>query len=980
MEVQTKAGRRKQFYYHQALLWIGIGALLRVLLAVLCKGHGTDISCFTAWADRMAQTGSHAFYSDTVFTDYPPGYMYVLWIIGKIHQLFSLPWGSAVGLLLIKLPAIICDTLTAVFVWKLARKRSEKLALYAALFFMFNPAVFINSAVWGQVDSIFTLCVVLTCYLVSEKRLPLSYFIFALGILIKPQTLVFTPVILFGVWNAVWQNKRFQYREFLRQAGFALLAIFSLLIGMLPFGMLKVLTQYVETMTSYPYASINAYNLWALIGKNWMPQDGTLLGISYSKLGTLAILLTVLLAAYICLRAREAKERYIISGAVIIGGMFLFSVRMHERYLYPILALLLLAYVYTKKKEWLISYLLFSAGHFINVFHVLYYPASEAGKLDAIASLDAIFLIVAYVYFIRQVFLSFGLGGKALEEKEEIVILSLPEEEREKMKKKDYLIILAISLVYACIAFYNLGQTKACESAYRFTEESPSVVLDMGSSVYVSKINYFLGNRERRDFQLEVSEDAEGPYRLVSEWEMDSVFCWGSVDINDKGQYYRITSTNPLAMVGELVFYDFDGNTVTPLESIPKAVELYDEQNIYDGRSSFQNSTYFDEIYHARTAYEFLNGEYSYENTHPPLGKIFIALGVKLFGMDPFGWRFMGTLFGVLMIPIFYLFAFKILKNSFLSTITTLLFTFDFMHFVQTRIATIDVFVTLFIMLMYLFMFLYLKEDKYRWLALCGISMGFGVACKWTGAYAGVGLAIIFFCHLFLKYRAAEDKKQCLGNILKTCLFCVVFFIMVPALIYILSYLPFRDGSDRGLIARMLHNQVSMYEYHAHIEATHPYSSWWYQWPTMYRPIWYYSGIISKTVKEGISAFGNPLVWWTGIVAFFYCAYLALRKRMRTAGFLCVAYLAQYLPWFFVTRITFIYHYFPSVPFIALMIGYSMKQFYHTNPVVWRKVLTTYAVCTIFLFAAFYPVLSGMPVSVSYVTTFLRWFDSWVLI
>ena len=65
-----------------------------------------------------------------------------------------------------------------------------------------------------------------------------------------------------------------------------------------------------------------------------------------------------------------------------------------------------------------------------------------------------------------------------------------------------------------------------------------------------------------------------------------------------------------------------------------------------------------------------------------------------------------------------------------------------------------------------------------------------------------------------------------------------------------------------------------MFNYHSGLEATHPYSSSWYQWPTMVRPIWYYSGYVTDAVKEGISAFGNPLVWWGGIPAFLYVLYL----------------------------------------------------------------------------------------------------------
>ena len=108
--------------------------------------------------------------------------------------------------------------------------------------------------------------------------------------------------------------------------------------------------------------------------------------------------------------------------------------------------------------------------------------------------------------------------------------------------------------------------------------------------------------------------------------------------------------------------------------------------------------------------------------------------------------------------------------------------------------------------------------------------------------------------------------------------------------------------------------------------------------------------------------------------------YLWAKKKDRTAAFLTIGYLAQYLPWFFVTRNTFIYHYFPSVIFVVLMIVHSIMQ--------WKEKLTKRSfllLCILLgclameLFLMFYPVLSGQPVDASYVDRWLRWFDSWVL-
>ena len=270
------------------------------------------------------------------------------------------------------------------------------------------------------------------------------------------------------------------------------------------------------------------------------------------------------------------------------------------------------------------------------------------------------------------------------------------------------------------------------------------------------------------------------------------------------------------------------------------------------------------------------------------------------------------------------------------------------------------------------------------------------------------------------------------SNTRRTIVFCLVFFVALPSLIYFLSYLPFRDYSDRGLWDRMLYNQETMFNYHSNLDSTHPYSSTWYEWPIIKRPIWYYSRTITRTatggtragcvknsqvskdtaitaaqasgtnepmltkklrpgprtvtrtlntsLREGISSFGNPAVWWPGIPAAFYMIYLWAKKKDSIAAFLLIGYLAQYLPWFFVTRITFIYHYFPSVVFVVLMITYSILQWKDKMPKRnFIALAAVYGIIAFGLFLLFYPVLAGQPVEASYVARYLRWFGSWVL-
>jgi dolichyl-phosphate-mannose--protein O-mannosyl transferase len=167
-----------------------------------------------------------------------------------------------------------------------------------------------------------------------------------------------------------------------------------------------------------------------------------------------------------------------------------------------------------------------------------------------------------------------------------------------------------------------------------------------------------------------------------------------------------------------------------------------------------------------------------------------------------------------------------------------------------------------------------------------------------------------------------------------------------------------------------------MYNYHANLEASHAFSSHWWEWPVIIRPVWFYVNSVSAEIRQGISSFGNPAVWWFGIIAAVYAISVLFIKRDYTLIFILTAYAAQYLPWTLVSRCTFIYHYFPSIPFVVLLITYFFKN----GPM--KKTGWAYAYCAVVvaLFFLFYPVLSGMPVSVDFVHTYLRWLPGWVLI
>lgn len=1016
--MEHKTNRKYTFF-----IILASAFLFRCLIAYFYQGFLTDTGCFYGWANRVYTGGFAAFYSPDYFSDYPPGYMYILYLVGAILSKFHMTYLSGSCLLLIKLPAILCDIAAGYLIYRAASSRfSERTCLLLTAAYVFNPAVFINSSMWGQVDSVFTLTILVICLLLTEGKTIPAYFVFALGILLKPQTLVFTPLILFGIYEHVFR-KNFSLRKFFANLFGGLVAIGCMVLACLPFGPEKVLSQYTDTLGSYAYISVNAYNFWAMLGLNWASQDKTVLFLTFAQLGTLIIILLTLASAYLFVRKLQCRERYYLCGAFLIITLFLFTVRMHERYLFPAMILLLFTYIISRKKCYLYTYIFLSVSHFLNVYHVLYYydPYDYNARDFAIIFISALMVLSGLFFYVT---LHRDLHGKQstnhMENSEspkaenerqcfcpkQLIAPKPPVASRKALAftKTDWIFLLGITLFYACFAFYHLGNTTAPQTEYTIPYYT---YLDISSSedTQISVLNWYLRNEQDIDFRLEVKNDSDEDWTYIQDFTMKSVFSWGSLTLPYPVDNIRITNMKKDALIGEIVIQDEKDN-ILPVANAASYPDLYDEADTFPETINYLSGCYFDEIYYTRTVHEFMNGLRTYENTHPPFGKILITLGALIFKTTPFGFRFMGALFGVLMLPFLYLLGRNITKNRYLGAFICFLFAFDFMHFAQTRLATIDVFVTFFIIVMYYFMERYIHlsfydrplKETWKPLGACGIAFGFGIASKWTGAYAGAGLAVIFFSQLLIRYReyryALLDPKGSTDrishkhiisvfrkNTLHTIGFCMIFFVAIPFCIYLLSYIPFVDPNHPGLVAGMLANQETMFNYHSKLEATHPYSSTWYEWPTMVRPILYYTKTLEGSLRQGISSFGNPLVWWAGIPAFLYTLYLAIRKRKKTAVFLCIGYLAQYLPWVLVSRCTFIYHYFPSVPFLALMIGYSFLQLREKlNKKAFAALLIGYALAAFLLFILFYPVLSGSPVDYNFAVRFLRWFDSWVLV
>lgn len=974
---------------------------IRCALSVVFYGHSTDINCFMAWAYYLAEDGPGVFYTSGFFADYPPGYMYVLWLVGSIAKLLNISYGSTAYALIVKIPAMLADIGAGYIVYKMAAKRrsfNTSLALMA--FVAFNPAMAFISGGWGQVDQILTLLLLLAVYLFEEDRLELAGLVYGISIITKPQALMAGPLLAAAYFAKVYSGGR---KYAVRTVVSVIAAVAAIFIMSLPFKGTQQPLWFMEklmgTATSYPYASVEAFNFMALLGGNWAPVDEKVLGVTYGFWGTILIVLSCAGSIWLYLKSKKDKGSLSLCLALMLAAIFAFGQYMHERYVFPVLMLIIIAFIYHGDRRLIISFIMFTCGLLLNTaaaYVITDHVDWRGSGYDFITAIGSIITVVSTVYLAK--ICAEILSGRVVrpapagKTKHAEVVLA-KSDHPSGFSKKDRLYCIGLTVIYGLIALLNLGTIQAPESYWRGDWQSGSVEIRFEDTVEISEIWVF-GGIEEGGAVLEFDSGDEIEYKQLNgdmfRWEVISEEAITASNVSFTVDYGDI-------WLNEIAFIDANGNVIPAYSE--DAPELVDEQDTVPDMPSYMNGMYFDELYHGRTAYEHLHGLDPYENSHPPLGKVFIMLGIAVFGMNAFGWRIVGTLFGIAMVPIMYAFAKKMFKNSEYALVGAGLFAFDFMHFTQTRIATIDVYGVFFIILMYYYMYQYYCMNFHtdglkatlKPLGLAGLFFGLGAASKWICIYAGGGLAVILFTSLFKRYReylhfcdsdddaereAVKDFKR---NTLLTLLWCCVFYIAVPVIIYIASYIPYMLAENPYDLAGIWGVQEFMFSYHSGLTATHPYQSSWWQWPLDMRPVWYFINYnLPNGMSSTISAFGNPAVWWVcsaGAAALMVKLVQGRIKADEGIFVLLVGLGANYLPWVLVSRCTFAYHFFASVPFIILLTLHLLRDAEQQRPEL-KWVKWAWLGAAVILFGMYYPVISGMPASTDYIKA-LEFLPGW---
>ena len=347
-----------------------VGFALRYWLAFVVfvnQGFAWDMATFASWMDTVRSEGFNAFAVDPGI-NYPPVFTDILAILNWV--------GDATGLspyLLMKWPAVLAD-LGIAFTIALAGRKwfGERQGLIAAAAYLLLPITWYDSAIWGQVDSVSMLPMLLSIVFLIDKKPEWSIAFFVIAVLTKPQgalvILILLPVLIGQVVQSEVRQRRIWTSLLVGLGVFTLVAVpWSLESYLAPYNQalasipvvgdaLGLAVQYFSTAGMFPVLTANAFNIWAGVGNIplahqiqsgqvfWLTDEFPTFGIPSQALGGGLFLLASGFIFWNLIK-RHAPNQVLLGSAALLVAFFALPTRVHERYLAQAFAILAIVWV-----------------------------------------------------------------------------------------------------------------------------------------------------------------------------------------------------------------------------------------------------------------------------------------------------------------------------------------------------------------------------------------------------------------------------------------------------------------------------------------------------------------------------------------------------------------------------------------------------------------------------------------------------------
>jgi dolichyl-phosphate-mannose--protein O-mannosyl transferase len=478
---------------------------------------------------------------------------------------------------------------------------------------------------------------------------------------------------------------------------------------------------------------------------------------------------------------------------------------------------------------------------------------------------------------------------------------------------------------------------------------------------------------------------------------------------------------------------------------------------------------YFDETYYAKDAYGLWRYGYEHETreepieaddllnsgsqdifagggdfiVHPPVGKWMIALGDWVWSLFPFGatmtpegWRFAAALAGTVSVLILVRLATRMTRSLLLGCTAGLIMALDGLHFTLSRIAMVDIFLTLWILAG--FTCLVIDRDRTRerlvrlseagadlaavgwlgmrwWRLAAGLCFGLAIGTKWSALFFVAAFGLLTVAWDYGARTSAGQVRPFWRWLGTDAVPAFLQTVVVAGVVYLVSWSgwlftrggynrDYADGMLPDVVPGFLHAPVealwSLWDYHRrmmgfHTELTsdHSYISAPWEWLVMRTPVMFHYngeavGCGTGNCVTSVVSIGTPVIWWVSLLALVVMFAWWVTFRDWRAGAVLLAVAAGWLPWFaYPDRPMFLFYALPLLPFLVLAIVLALGLVMGAGDdsprfapylragggIVYGVVLLLIVAC----FAYFYPVLAAYPIEES-VWRERLWFDVWI--
>ena len=1009
-------------------LWalLGAGFVLR-LLFIGAEGFHNDVAAFESWTLTLRDNPPWAFYAKTSFADYPPGYFIVLWLLSKVYAIMPVSGDAAHGWAVlrafVKMPAIVMDLVNAGVVYAIARRfATPAIALLAAGFLALNPAAIYTSAYWGQVDSVSWGLVLIAVWLLlragddrtkTRPRVVWAWLALAFSLLIKPQAAALAVLLLaypFATRDAAERMRRLTATGI----GAAAAVLFAYAVTLLfhPSGPIEafrwLLQRYAFGSGVYAYNSVNAFNLHAVKGAFWQPDADPIrvFGLALGPLYVWGIVLVVASLALVTGRYLQRRDdRSLLEAALLCAlAFFCLATRMHERYVYG--AFLFAMPLVALGRVGLWSAVILTVTTFLNLAYSFAYqtameqhtPGIDAANLWPAISHPAALLNVTLFFYLGYRYLGRAVSAEVAGAPTATapVILGLeriaarartwfdPREGLVPMTRLDWALaggITSFAFIIAVIAYWWPNE--------RIFDE---IYFARAGEEYLRNITQFEWTHP--PFAKEVIAASMalwgGLHGLGNQsygWRFLNVVI-GALECGVLYMFAkRLTGSTLFATAGGLMLaldgFHFSESRIATGEITIAMLALLVLYALY--RYLIATQVRVRRIIPAEWGVRFwaafaagiaaAAGLAWVANLTPAHRHPEIAAGIALADADRTSYLVAFVYFALGAYLVARWFARRApatgIELSYADgTVTrpstrsgqTAKVTYDTPAakavFASDGTMTVDGRVVR------------ATDARIWWWVLAGAA-ALLISSKWSGALT---ISVAFLAIVGVWAQRFLPGKPLFGNPRGFTLDLVLAgAAFLCATVYVVTYAPFFALGHN--LADLLALQNQMWYYHSHLNATHPYSSGWWEWPIEKTPISYYykDFRVGADAANGaaccvaeILALPNPLVFLLGLVSVPAVAWLAWRERNKGYAVLALAYVMQWLPYARSPRLMFEYHFFPNLAVIVLCdvvllhrLWVWANERYPSEVVKIRASFAAYGALVVLLFAFFYPVVAG---------------------